>query len=208
MRKFAFSLLILGEVIYLALICIGGVYYPGYDHGRQYISELGAKGTVTGWAVSWLGFLPSGLLITAFCLIAAFDLRRHVLSAISLCLLAWYAAGLIASALYPCNFECGHATMTLSQWLHDLMSGTGYLTGIVGVFLAGYAARGSRAGWLHPLGIACAIIGAIGLSGVMVDIPYGGLSQRALELVMGIFLLAYGWAFATGRLVGIGGKIA
>ena len=208
MRKAAFGFLILGEGIFLALICIGGAYYPSYDHSRQFISELGAIGAVTGPAVSWWGFLPSGLLITAFCLIAAVKLRRNRLSLISLLLLAWYAADLIASAIYPCSFRCAHIDLTLSQAMHDLFGGTGYLAGVMGVFLAGYAARKSRAAWLQPLGIICALVGAVGLSGVVADIEYGGLFQRMLELSMAIFLLSYGWALATGRLVGIEGKIA
>ena len=92
--------------------------------------------------------------------------------------------------------------------MHDLFGGTGYLAGVMGVFLAGYAARKSRAAWLQPLGIICALVGAVGLSGVVADIEYGGLFQRMLELSMAIFLLSYGWALATGRLVGIEGKIA
>ncbi|MDV6329631.1 DUF998 domain-containing protein [Asticcacaulis sp. 201] len=208
MRKASFSLLIMGEGIFLALICVGGAYYPGYDQSRQFISELGATGALTGPAVSWWGFLPSGLLITAFCLIAAFDMRKHLLSAVSLCLIAWYAADLIASALYPCDFRCVPTAAGSVQLIHDLIGGTGYIAGLVGALLAGYAARHSQAAWLFRLGVACALVGVVGLSGLAAGIEYRGLSQRILELVIMIFLLSYGWAFANGRLVGIGGKLA
>lgn len=200
LRQLAFYALIAGELVFAAMIVVGGAVYPSYDHLRQYISELGATGTVTGPAVSWWGFLPSGLLITGACLLAAWPMRRNGLALAALLLLAWYAVGLIASAYYPCDFECRHTDTSPSQLMHDLLGGTGYLTAVVGVFLGGLSARSGPSAWLMPLGTVCAVIAFAGLAGVVADIEFGGLAQRALEAAITVFLLAYFRALAKGNI--------
>jgi len=42
--RIALALLVVGELIQWGTILIGGAVYPGYDHVRQYVSELGATG--------------------------------------------------------------------------------------------------------------------------------------------------------------------
>jgi hypothetical membrane protein len=201
--RFALILLVLGEVIQWGTILIGGLVYPGYDPLRQYISELGATGAVTGSAVSWFGFFPSGLLIVGFCLISAALLRRNPAAVVGLLLLAWYAFGLIGAAVYPCAFECSRAEPTAAQMMHDLIGGTGYLAGVAGVLLAALAMGRTRARWLLPLGLVCFVVALISFGGVVGDIEMRGLAQRILEAALTIFLLAVGWALATERLVAV-----
>lgn len=198
--RLAFGLLLLGEVIQWALIPIGGALYPGYDHLRQYISELGATGAVTGSTVSWWGFFPAGILIIGFCLIAAWLLRRNALAVVGMLLMAWYACGLIGAAFYPCAFECARDGTDPAQMMHDLIGGTGYLAGVMGVLLAGLAAARTRAKGLVPLGVICASVASLGFSGLLADIELIGLSQRVLEAALTVFLLSFGWALAKGRL--------
>lgn len=202
MTHVAFGLLLAGEAILLAAILIGGAEYPGYDHARQYISELGATGTVTGQRVSWWGFLPSGLLITTFCLVAAWQLRRRPAGAAGAALLAWYAFGLVTSAFFPCDLGCSPAEPSLSQLLHDLAGGSGYLAGAAGVLLVGLSARRSDATWLHPLGVICAFVAFVAFAGLAPDFVYRGLAQRVLESALAGFLLAFGHALRTGALRG------
>ncbi|ADL01923.1 DUF998 domain-containing protein [Brevundimonas subvibrioides] len=192
--RLAFVLLLLGEGIQLAAIVIGGALYPGYDHLRQYISELGATGAVTGPAVSWLGFVPSGLLITAFCGLAGWILRRNLLAVVACLLLGWYGLSLAGAGLYPCAFECARSEPTLDALMHDLIGGTGYLTGVVGLALAGLSARSGAAPWLAPLGLGCAAVALLGFGGIVADVELGGLFQRLLESAMAVFLIAFGWA--------------
>ena len=201
LARVAFGLLILGELIQLVAILWGGAVYPGYDPMRQHISELGATGAVTGPAVSWWGFVPSGLLMAAFCLIAAWLLRRSVLAVIACFLLGWYAITLSAAGVYPCEFECAREVVTRNSMMHDLYGGTGYLTGIIGVGLAGMWARSSRAPWLAPLSAVCVLICIVGFGAIIADVEFGGLLQRGLEGALAVFLLAFGWALATGRLL-------
>lgn len=198
--RVAFGLLIAGEVIQFVAIIAGGALYPGYDHLRQYISELGATGAVTGPAVSWFGFVPSGLLITAFCGLAAWLLRRNGLAVVACLLLGWYGLSLSGAGLYPCAFECARSEPTFDALMHDLVGGTGYLTGVLGLALAGLSSRSSAAPWLVPLGVACAVAAFVGFGAMVADVELGGLFQRILETAMAVFLIAFGWALAKGRV--------
>ena len=198
--RIGLGLLLLGELIQLGLVVIGGALYPGYDHARQYISELGATGAVTGPAVSQYGFMPSGLLILGFCLIAAWLVRRNALAVVGCLMLGWYGASLFGAGVYPCAFECARSEITSDALMHDLVGGTGYLTGVLGVLLTGLALRGTAAGWLAPVGVVCALVAAVGFGGVIADVELGGLFQRLLEIAMAVFLLAFGWSLARGRM--------
>ena len=198
--RLALVLLVIGELIQLGAVLVGGAVYPVYDHARQYISELGATGAVTGPAVSWWGFVPSGLFITAFCLIAAWLLRRNVLAVVACLMLAWYGLSLSAAGVFPCAFECARTEVTFDAMMHDLVGGTGYLTGILGVALAALAIRSGEAGWLRALGLTCAVVAAAGFAAIIADVEFGGLFQRALEGALAVFLLAFGWALARGPL--------
>lgn len=198
--RIAFGLLLIGELIQLTTVVVGGAVYPGYDHARQYISELGATGAVTGPAVSWWGFVPSGLFITGFCLIAAWLLRRNAAAVAACLMLAWYGLSLSAAGVYPCAFECARSEVTFDAMMHDLMGGTGYLTGVLGLALAGLAIRSGEALWLGPLGLICAGVAAAGFAAIIADVELGGLFQRLLETALAVFLLAFGWALAKGSL--------
>lgn len=197
--RLAFGLLVVGELIQLGAVLVGGLLYPGYDHARQYISELGASGAVTGPAVSWWGFVPSGLLITAFCLIAGWLKRGNALAVAACLMLAWYGLSLSAAGVYPCAFECARTEVTFDAMMHDLVGGTGYLTGVLGVALAALSIRSGDAGWLRPLGLVCAVVAATGFAAIIADVELGGVYQRALEGALAVFLLAFGWALTKGR---------
>ena len=202
----AFGLLVAGFLIQLGTIVWAGAVYPGYDHALQYISELGATGAVTGPAVSWWGFVPSGLLIGAGCLAAAWLMRRNTLAALAWVLLAWYGLTLAAAGVYPCAFECTRADSSFNALMHDLYGGTGYLTGIIGVALAGLAARrGGRAG-LAIMALICTVLAVLGFAGVIAEASPGGLIQRMLEGAMALFTLSFGWTLGQDRPVSAKGQ--
>ncbi|NBB50906.1 DUF998 domain-containing protein [Rhizobium sp. CRIBSB] len=196
--RLAFGLLLVGELIQLATVLVGGTFYPGYDHARQYISELGASGAVTGPAVSWWGFVPSGLLITAFCLVAAWMRRGKALAVVACLMLAWYGLSLSFAGIYPCAFECARTEVTFDAMMHDLVGGTGYLTGILGVVMVAWSSRTGDAVWLRPFGLGCAVVAAIGFAAVIADVELGGVFQRALEGSLAVFLIAFGWTLLRG----------
>ena len=193
--RFAFGLVVAGEAILLGMTVAAGARYPGYDHARQYISELGATGAADGWVVSWAGFLAVGALTLGFCLIAAWLMRRSIPGVIGWLLLGINACAYLNSAWYRCEFEC--AGESPAQMMHNLFGAVGYLAGCLGLVLAGLSAKGAR--WLTVLGVVCAVLAFLGLSGMGEGSEFRGLFQRVTETAVAVFMLAFGWALANGR---------
>jgi hypothetical membrane protein len=198
LSRIAFAALVAGLGILLASVVWGGWNYPGYDHARQFMSELGATGAVTGPAVSQWGFVPNGVLITVFCLLAAWILRRSALAVVACLLLALNGAGMTGAGVYPCDFECSRSDPSAAALLHDLFGGLGYLCAILGVGLAALWARKSDASWLAPLGFVALIVSVVGFYGVVGEVALAGLFQRAMETALAVFMLALGWALVQG----------
>ncbi|MDZ4113724.1 MAG: DUF998 domain-containing protein [Brevundimonas sp.] len=198
LSRLAFAALVAGLGILLAAVVWGGSAYPGYDHARQFISELGATGAVTGPSVNNWGFVPNGLLITGFSLLAAWILRRSALAVTACVLLAANGVGMAGAGVYPCDFECSRSVPSTTALLHDLFGGLGYLCAILGVGLAALWARKSEAAWLAPLGVVVLIVSIVGFYGLIAEVELPGLFQRAMETALASFMLALGWALMKG----------
>ena len=198
LSRIAFAALVLGLAVLLVSVVWGGTVYPGYDHARQFMSELGATGSVTGAAVNRWGYIPNGVLVSAFCLIAGWILRRSALATVACLLLAFNGVGMAFAGVYPCDFECSRSDPTVAAELHDLWGGLGYLSAIIGTGLAALWAGKSDAPWLSPIGAGAAIVGLIGFSGVVAEVELAGLFQRAMETALAVFMLALGWALTQG----------
>jgi len=198
LSRLALAALVAGLGILVAAVIWAGSVYPGYDHARQFMSELGATGAVTGAEVSRWGFVPNGVLITIFSVLAAWILRRSALAVTACLLLAGNGIGMTGAGVYPCDFECSRSDPSAAALLHDLFGGLGYVCAIVGVGLAALWARKSEASWLAPLGVGVLIVSLVGFYGVVAEVVLMGLFQRAMEAALAVFMLALGWALVKG----------
>jgi hypothetical membrane protein len=198
LSRIACAALVAGLGILAIAVVWAGSVYPGYDHARQFMSELGATGAVNGSEVNRWGFVPNGLLITVFSVLAAWILRRSALAVTACLLLAGNGIGMTGAGIYPCDFECSRSDPSAAALLHDLFGGLGYLSAIVGVGLASLWARKSEAPWLAPLGVMVLIVSLVGFYGVVVEVELKGLFQRAMEAALAVFMLALGWALVKG----------
>lgn len=174
---------LLGVAWLVAMVLLGGASFDGYDHVAQYISELGATGAPFGWHVSWLGFLPIGILICAFSFFAWQAAPRSVLSTLGFVGIFLFSIGYVGSAFFRCDFGCRPDTPSFSQMMHELIGLAGYMLAPVTMVLLGVAAlKWPGARWLALLGFGSAIAAFIGLGG-MADPngPHVGLFQRILE---------------------------
>jgi hypothetical protein len=185
---------VLGAAWLVAMVAIGGAAWDGYDHVAQYISELGATGAPHGWQVSWLGFLPIGLLICAFALFAYIAAPRTALSALGFVGVFLFAIGYVGSAFFPCDFGCRPDTPSFSQVMHELVGLAGYLLAPLTLLLLGLAAWGwPGARWLAMLGFVAAAGALVGVGGAMdPESPTVGLYQRVLEASMLIWIVGCG----------------
>ena len=181
-NKLALITGVLGAAWVVALTLIGGATFPGYDHGGQFISELGATGAPHGWKVSWFGFLPAGMLVCAFALFGWRAAPRSVLSALGFAGIFLFAIGYVGSAFFPCDFGCRPEQASFSQVMHELIGLAGYLLAPATLLLLGLAARKwSGAGVLAILGYFSAVTALGGL--IMLDPNFAlvGVAQRVLE---------------------------
>lgn len=195
---------VLGAVWLVAMVVIGGAAWDGYDHVAQYISELGANGAPYGWHVSWLGFLPIGVLICAFAFFAWRAAPRSVLSALGFVGVFLFAIGYAGSAFFPCDFGCRPDTPSFSQVMHELVGLAGYLLAPLTLVLLGVAAwKWPGATWLAIIAFIAAASALVGLGGLMdPESPTLGLHQRVLEASM------LSWVVACGLYLGLQRKTA
>ena len=176
----------------LAMLAIGGALKPGYSHVSQYISELNATGTPWAAAIGWLGFVPLGLLLAAFLVVAAPLAALRGASRAGWWLLLSQPLAYVGAALVPCDAGCP-ATGSVSQDLHNLLGVVTYPAAGLGLLLLAFAPRLSPA-----LRIAFVLASAVWMVGfVAMVVPeldaIRGALQRATEAVLYlvVVLVAY-----------------
>jgi hypothetical protein len=202
--KLAMLCALAGALWLLATVLIGGAAFPGYDHASQYISELGATGAPHGQTVSWLGFLPVGVFVSAFALFAWRAAPRSAIASLGFIGAFLFAIGYVGAAFFPCDFGCRPDTPSFSQIVHEVLGLAGYLFAPLTLLLLAIAARSwPSAGWLAILGFIAAPAALVGLGGLLdSESPLLGLFQRVLETSV------TGWIVACGIYLDLKRKTA
>lgn len=171
-----------GALLILLITVLGGANFPNYNHATQFISELGAFDAPNAGIINLAGFLPAGLLISAFTFFASQSLPRSGETTLGMFGLALFAIGYIAAAFFPCEPGCQPSEPSLSQALHNLLGLAGYFTAPLSLFLLGNAARKwPNATTLSTLGFIGSGLSLLGLLGILSGFSYVGLAQRVLE---------------------------
>ncbi|WP_374516571.1 DUF998 domain-containing protein [Brevundimonas sp.] len=197
MRTLAFASALLGLALLLVATIAGGLVTPGYDHARQYISELGATGAATGPAVS-AAFVVSGALQAVFWILCIRLLPGSRLVAAGFALSALNGLGLLAGGVFPCDAGCSLSDPSLSAVLHDVLGGLGYLCGVAGILLVAMAWRTDPVRRrLSGLALLCGMPGVMLIWMIHPGFELFGLAQRGLELAIAVWTLAI--AFAVRR---------
>ncbi len=176
----------------VAMLTVGGALKPGYSHVSQYISELNATGTPWATAIGWIGFVPLGLLLAWFLVVAAPLAPLRGASRVGWWLLMSQPLAYVGAALAPCDAGCP-ATGSVSQDLHNLLGALTYPAAGLGLLLLAFAPRLSPA-----LRASLAVASAVWMAGfVAMVVPelgdIRGALQRATEAVLYlvVVLIAY-----------------
>jgi len=178
----------------VALTLLGGAYYPDYSHLSQFISELGARQAPHEQFVRWVGFLPAGVLVLVFVIVAFKALPRSALTTLGLLGIGAYALGYVAAAFYPCDPGCRPAEPSTSQVIHNIVGLTGYLLAPLSLAALAWSARDwPDGGSLAAAGFVAAILTLLGLLLLSPESHYVGLSQRILELSVLVWIVMCGW---------------
>jgi hypothetical protein len=177
----------------VALTLFGGAFYPDYSHLSQFISELGARQAPHEQVVRWIGFLPAGVLVLVFAVVAFKALPRSALTTFGLLGIAAYALGYVVAAFYPCDPGCRPAEPSTSQVIHNIAGLVGYLFAPLSLAaLARSARHWPGGGHLAAAGFVTATLALLGLLSLSPEYPYVGLSQRILELSVLVWIVMCG----------------
>ncbi|HEX8072657.1 MAG TPA: DUF998 domain-containing protein [Pyrinomonadaceae bacterium] len=186
---------VLAPVLWAASIIICASVRPGYSHLTQYISELGERGSSTELLMRYAGFVPTGLMHVAFAaaLYAAF--RGYRLAPVAAALLALNGLGRVAAGLFPCEAGCAGPRVLLSQRLHSLAAGVGFLALIGAAILWGVLLRRHRSlSGLSGYSIGAGLLGLVFLllMSWSAELRSGtGLYERLSSGVLSLWVLVF-----------------
>jgi hypothetical membrane protein len=192
---------IAAPLVFIAAVVAASVNHPGYNHLKNFISELGATGAPAAGVMNFAGFLPYGLLMVGFALAVHRGMRADAGGWLGPSILALYGLAYIAVAVSPCDPGCQAATPSLHHRLHFLLGDLIFLTAVLGPFtlyprmVKDPAWRSLAAATLILPGLAWLILEASG-----VGIP-GPLRQRLWLLLFFMWI-----AIVALRLLRLGGR--
>lgn len=186
---------ILAPVLWAAAIIFCGSLRPEYNHLTQYISELGERGSSTEFIIRYAGFVPTGLMHMAFAafLYVVFQGRR--LAAIAALLLAINGLARIGAGIFPCEVGCAGPRLLISQKLHSLSSGVGFLALIGAAILWGILLKRYRSlRWLSLYSVAAGILGLVFLLVMLWDAELRintGLYERLSTGILSLWVFVF-----------------
>src|SRR3989338_3026587 len=102
-----------GPVVFALVVLLLGTMYPGYDHVRNVISDLGRECTPTELLMNAFGFALFGLFMTMFAF-GVYAIRGHRF--LGRLASALFAAGGISMMLVAINTNPIHMLATISQF--------------------------------------------------------------------------------------------
>lgn len=182
MRNLAGYLGLLGATLFIAGVILAGALLPGYDHVSDLISESYAQGTPYGTVLRYGLFLPSGICLALFGLMASRVLPTGRLALIMLGLA--YGAGTAVVALFPCDAGCDPVDPSTSQVIHMGTGALTYLISPVALLAISRAARSWKEGaFLSKAALACGLVAGAGVV-FLFGAPEAeciGLVQRCIE---------------------------
>jgi hypothetical membrane protein len=179
-----------GPALLTAVVIICGALRPNYSHTKQFISELGARGTSHAEIMNLAGFVPAGLLLAGFGVSLASIRPRRRGSILAAACLTLFGAGISLAGIYSCDPGCPHRDASADATLHDRVTSLAFTFGIAGAALMGYYFRNVaewRVLWPYTAISAAAAYGFLFASGVSLESRvHSGLWQR---LFLGTFFL-------------------
>lgn len=192
--KFASACALAAASLALAVPLLGAAARPGYDHCSQFISELGERGAPNASWVNLAGFLPIGVLVVLFAVVAAIATEGWR-ARVGLLLFSGVGWAYVIAAFFPCDPGCpspGSAT----QQIHSSGALAEYVGGGIGLWLASGArvAGASLAPrWLSVLAGGISFSAFVGLLSPAFA-SERGFVQRVAEVALFAWLAVAGWS--------------
>jgi hypothetical membrane protein len=192
--------LAVASVVYaVAFYVVGAALKPGYSHVSHFISELNATGTPWAQELGLFGFVPLGLLFSAF-LIAAYPISHLAgASRVGFILLWSQPIAFLGAAAAPCDPGCPIGGSVLQQ-IHDLLGLVTYFVAALAFFLLSFHSRLSLRGRWYFRVASVAWLGLFVFMLLPEFAPVRGLLQRIADgiLWVGVLLIAWRFVVASG----------
>ncbi|MFN3754359.1 DUF998 domain-containing protein [Flavobacterium sp.] len=129
-KKIAFWTGIISTLLFISTTIIAGLFYPGYSHTSQFISELYAVDAPNADVIRYYFYLPSGVLFFLFALSSNASAPKSSLKTLGLFGIGFgYGIGTIVCSIFNCDIGCNpkFVNPSLSQIIHNLMGMLTYL---------------------------------------------------------------------------------
>jgi hypothetical membrane protein len=144
---------IAGPALFTTMTLVCSALRPDYDHGSQFISELGATSTPHAQIMNYLGFIPSGVMILALGLAILLMLGTKASSRVGAIFIMLFGVGMTLAGIFACDAGCPPQG-SLESTLHDRISGITFMSAVIGTMLLGIAFRDLdrwRPVWLYSV---------------------------------------------------------
>jgi hypothetical membrane protein len=171
-----------GPVLLTAVVIICASLRPNYSHTKQFISELGARGTPNAEIMNFAGFVPAGILLAGFGVSLASIRPRRRGSVLAAMCITLFGIGIAFAGIYSCDPGCPHRDASAEATLHDRVTSLAFTSGIAGVAVLSFYFRKVgefRVLWPYTAISSAAAYGFLFASGVSLESRVlSGLWQR------------------------------
>jgi hypothetical protein len=125
---------LLAPLVFILAALAASTLHPGYDHLKNFISELGATGAPAAGIMNFGGFLVYGLLMMTFAWALHRGIRADSGGWLGPAVLGLYGLAYVGVALAPCDAGCQAAAPSLHHRLHLLLGELVLLTAVASPF--------------------------------------------------------------------------
>ena len=195
-NKLIFWTGLLGVTFFIVASLLGGFQFDNYNPISQLISETMAIGTPYGKALRFLGYIPSGVLLTLFSFASFKKFPESKLAKIGFFGIGiFYGIATIIVGLFPCDKGCNKEFIdpSISQIIHIL---TGLLTYIfvpISIIVIGVGLRKlKKYHKLSKIAFFCGLISIVFVGFFLSDSApnFAGLFQRIIEGTFVIWIIS------------------
>lgn len=187
---------IAGPILFSAIVLISAALQSNYSHINNFISELGATGTMYAGLMNYAGFVPGGLMIAAFGVALAKALPRQRLMLLAAMLVTLFGLGVAASGVISCDPGCPQTGGSVENLVHNRIAPVAFLCLIVGAGILGIEFR-SLPVW-RPLSVYSLVSSALALcflAGLASSLDTRALTGLWQRLLLATLLL---WCAVVG----------
>ncbi|AUG42595.1 DUF998 domain-containing protein [Pseudomonas chlororaphis] len=178
-------------------VAIAGLFYPGYSHLNQAMSELGALQAPTHRLSPLLNNYPLGALFVVFGLALCARFKASPLARLSGLLVVLHGLASVCTGYFSCDVGCGLEQPSSRQQVHNIAGLVMFLSLVIAsalwVYLAPRLLYGKRFAWFSLLSTVLALA-TLPLMAKAVEAGVGfGLYQRINYGVSVIWVGALAW---------------